>query len=298
MQQKNEPIKPERPFNYRTNQFSIMGQDITIAGMAGPHNSKNPDAVMIFLKNSEKREALIGIHETENFTTLAEKHGIEYHCFPLLDYAVIASEKFDQIYGIIQSATLRGKSVGIHCGSGDGRSGTALAAIKLRELLEKEAHDDPTVLMTPSSNTTTVYTPLNEEYISCSPLVKKAIETIRMVGMEFGVCGINSVECDNDVTSLLNYEKHVHLTLQKQHLKRHSDSPSSMATMSLLLAGSASVAKEQLSGAAASDVAVENKDGLGHHCPPDHLKKAQESDDGKREKHASTIPGVEPNGIL
>lgn len=207
-----------RPQNYRTNPFHLFGRDLTIAGMAGPHNNGNRDEVFDFLKNKDRREVLIGLHEKEDFTDEANQHGIEYLRIPIIDFAMtpIPASIYDGIFAAVKKATEDNKLVAIHCGSGDGRTATAMAALKLRELLEKEARAHPEILDSQPENTVMVKPSTEDTTTPCTPLVKAAIESIRSERVAPDISGIHAVEKDNDIVTLIEYEKHLRQVLKAE----------------------------------------------------------------------------------
>lgn len=208
--------------NFRVNKFHLFGQDLTIAGMAGPHNNPNVDTALAYLRNVEKRSVLIGLHENKNFTSQSLNNGIEYYHVPISDGTTELNSKpidveiYDNVYNIIKQATKDGKKIAIHCGAGDGRTGTALAALKLRELLETAAAIDPTILDQRPENTTTVYSEYLCMDFPSTPLVKNAIEIIRTQREEKNENGAASVETENDINSLIQYEKHLRVVIKQE----------------------------------------------------------------------------------
>ena len=205
------------PHNYRTHDFHLFGKDLSIAGMAGLHNNANNKEPLIYLRDTAKRVVLIGLHETHNFTPDATRYGVEYHYIPVPDLVrrPIDPAKYDAIYAALKKATEEGKQVAIHCGAGDGRTGTALATLKLRELIEAAAKANPAILDEKPGATTSVYTTLNHKAVTCTPFVKAAVEGIRMQSNPM-VIGSQSVETENDISTLIAYEKHLRIVIKQE----------------------------------------------------------------------------------
>jgi len=213
------PLPPQqkqvmRPFNYRTNDFHLQGKDIAIGGMAGPHSNKDVNAALRYLRDTEKRTVLIGLHDHFDFKEDAERNGLEYYHIPVPDFSSkpISPATYDAIYAAVKKAAT------IHCGAGDGRTGTALASIKLRELLEQAARVNPSILDENPANTTLVHAKMAFKNIPCTPLVKQAVEGIRTNRKAIDSSGSHSVETENDIQTLINYEKHLRQVI-KQELK-------------------------------------------------------------------------------
>ena len=218
------------PKNYRENSFQLFEQNLLIAGMAGPHNNPSGQAFK-FLKE-QGRVVLIGLHE-KDFTAEACSHGLEYYHIPVNDFAStpIPVVTYDAIYDVIKKASEEGKKVSIHCGAGDGRTGTVLASLKLRELIEAEIRSNPNFLDEEQKLDCTVIPSSFGNEVRCSRLVKDAIDEIRAVGSS----GARSVETPNDIQTLINYEHHLKLVLKDELVMRDSFSllkPSKMEEVS------------------------------------------------------------------
>ncbi len=206
-----------RPQNFRTHSFHLFGKDITIGGMAGLHNNHRKKAALRYLKRTEKRVVLIGMHEEFNFTATANRHRLEYHHFPVDDFmsTPVPPAVYDAIYSVVKKATAEGKQLTISCGAGNGRTGTALACLKLRELLEKAARENPLILIESPSNSTRVTIPfggdagLSSDTAPCTPFVKAAVERVRNQRSAPDNSGLNSVETPNDIATLIVYEAHL-----------------------------------------------------------------------------------------
>ena len=217
-----------RPKNFRTHRFHLFGKDITIGGMAGLHNNLYRNAVLKYLRDIEGRVVLISLHESYDYTALAKSQGIEFYHKPLFDFesTPIPPAVYDAIYAIVKKSTAEGKQVSISCGAGDGRTGTALACLKLRELLERAAKINPLVLDYNPNKTASVRIPMGSggvpKNVKCTPLVQEAVDGVRAHRISSDNSGSNSVETVNDINTLIAYETHLRLVI-KAELTSHRD---------------------------------------------------------------------------
>ena len=262
-----------RPTNFRTHHFNLFDKDLSIGGMAGPHHNTDRSGVLTYLKYSEKRDVLIGLHETD-FSKDAYENGLEYHFIPIPDATEtpVSTDIYDAIYSVVKNATKEGKRVTIHCGAGDGRTGTALACLKLRELLEKAAKEDASILDGTPGKTVTIYaTRVHDHDVPCTPFVKAAIEELRLQRTAIDESGIHSVETENEIQTLVGYEKHLRLLIkneleaQKDMMHERTKPPpqvikSSTASMLLLFSGRAKKARDLLEKAKYSEVDDKSED--------------------------------------
>lgn len=229
----------KRPTNYRTHDFHLFGKDFAIGGMAGPQHNKDKDPnndhynPLSFLRGS----VLIGLHERD-FSGDPRLNGVDYHHIPISSSAnqPVDPKVYDKIYNIVKKATQEGRAVTIHCGSGDGRTGTALAALKLRELLERLAKENPRLLDEDPSATATIYaTSVHDHDVPCTPLVRQAILDVRMSRNAMDKSGSHSVETENDVQSLIEYEKHLRTVLRDEMLAQARVAPKMSSTAAIAL---------------------------------------------------------------
>ncbi len=215
------------PANYRENIININGQAMHIAGLANPDNShdyNNVNDLMHDLNSNYKIEVMIGLHQ-KKFTTEAAQNNIQYNHIEVEDLPntgkLIPIETYDKIYNVVKQAQLDGKKVAIHCGAGDGRTGTALASLKLRELIEQNMKQDIKILTTQDKKDQIVHTSWMGKDIQCTPLVKQAVEEIRNSRIPLNQAptnGEHSVETENDILTLMQYETHLKKTLLLEHL--------------------------------------------------------------------------------
>lgn len=202
--------------NFRKHKFHLFGKELTIAGMAGPHYNDTMTKADFFndLRNNEKMDVVIGLRNEGNDSPEANAQGLEYYWIPIEDFSGATPAQYDKFYDWVKKATKEGKEIAVHCGAGNGRTGTALASLKLRELLEKQIESDPSYLNKPIGNTASVKSSMDGD-ISCTPLVAEAVEKIRSeIVPGDGMNGLDSVETINDIEALMKYEINLRKSLQ------------------------------------------------------------------------------------
>ena len=209
------------PVNYRTHAFHLCGVDLNIGAMAAP-DKRNPDVdgALTYLVEHEHMNVLIGLKE-ESFATEAEAKGLEYIHLPIVDFSVPPPAKYDAIYATIKTAIAEGKNITIHCGAGNGRSGVALASLKLRELIEKAVETDPLILDENPPLSASVSVSMEGGVVQiepCTPFVKIAIEQLRTnrSAPNNTQNGSHSVETGKDIQALLAYERHIKRGLKQE----------------------------------------------------------------------------------
>lgn len=216
-----------KPTNYRVNTFQLFGMNLRVAGMGEAKDRE----VFRYLKVNESRTVVIGLRETSD-EHIATTIGLVYHHIPIEDYDTkpVPPAIYDEIYDIVKRATAAGKQVVIHCRSGNGRTGVALASLKLRELLEEAAKNDALILDSkPTSNVSVLLKQIVP--CACTPFVKTAVEAIRNAKTTLPSdtkAGRYAVETENDVNTLIEYETHLQAVIKKQfcHLaSQHDESP-------------------------------------------------------------------------
>lgn len=208
------------PKNYRINKFHLFGEDIQIGGMARPDKNLDQDMAMKYLKQKESVDILIGLTEN-SYEQLATANGIEYHHLPIRDFSKASVDTYDALYHEIGEATKQGKKVTIHCGAGDGRTGTALSSLKLREIMMEAALKDPSILDKPREKNKFIALPFATSNGNCTPFVEEAVMTIRnnrIVNLEepSDDNGSHSVETQNDLDALMDYEQHLIEQIRKE----------------------------------------------------------------------------------
>ncbi len=210
------------PSNYRTHDFHLFDRNLKIGGMARPnYGNQNTERTLEQLQHINPNIVLIGLYKKYDFSSEAEVARLPYLFIPITDYQITPPETYDQIYAAVKQATSDGRQVIIHCGAGNGRTGAALAALKLRELLESAAKIDSSILdEDPDPVAENILLSEILEDCPCSPLVKQAVESIRLnrQTLDDSDNGSESIESASDVASLISYEKHLR-TLIKQELE-------------------------------------------------------------------------------
>lgn len=158
----------------------------------------------------------------EKFYTPLKKSSLEVYDWydtPFEKTKRISPAVYDAIYLAAKKAQDKGKKIAIHCGAGDGRTGTALASLKLREILDDEYSKNNINFDNPPNMTEQIHTEFGglKDGAGCNvnvtPFVKKAIEKIR----SFDKPGHHSVESPNDVATLIMYERHLLNQLSLKH---------------------------------------------------------------------------------
>ncbi|WP_133131348.1 hypothetical protein [Legionella yabuuchiae] len=206
--------------NYRDNKITLNGKIMHIGGFARPHDDVN---AFIKLKNDHQVGAVISLsgdyseaYKSAGLDPNYYAHGsavevYDWFSTPLELTEPIDPAVYDAVYEAVTAAQQAGKKIAIHCGAGDGRTGTALSSLKIRELLEKTYRENPENFDAPQKKTEKVHVHFGAEKtgkaddVAVTPLVKQAIESIRSNDNP----GHHSVESPNDVRTLLNYEMHL-----------------------------------------------------------------------------------------
>lgn len=224
----NQDLPIEEPVNFRSLPLRLFGQSIEVSGMARPTYRRTYAAgkegpltkeliLMRMNKLVEKQgeSVIIGLFQS-SLEEVCGKAGLTYHHMPIPDFETrpIDPSVYDAIYKQVEQATAQGKKVTIHCGSGNGRTGTALAALKLRELIEEKLLIDPGYFNRDIQTDTSI--PVDEQDVACSALTKQAIEAVRAVDATNDNDNDKSLEMKNDVDTLVVYEKHLQALLRPE----------------------------------------------------------------------------------
>jgi hypothetical protein len=200
-----DPIAVQ-PYNYREVEFTIDGVDIIVGGMARPDYAKrNPLESLTYLAE-EKYNILIGLQIDYDYLRFAKMKNLEYIAIHVEDHQAPDIEIFDRAFNIVHEAAKNNQKVAIHCGEGFGRTGTVLAAIKLKSLLL----DIPPEARVKQGRTEEIYVGKygGHQFIKCTPLVKKAIDAIRAPRK-----ASQSVEMKEHVEQLIKYQNKLILQL-------------------------------------------------------------------------------------
>ncbi len=222
--------------NYHEIELQLGGRKIIVGGFCKPENSNECKD----LKESHGIEAVINLRG--DGSSFDERFAQKFHegGFNLAFYTDDPSVQvydwyddfinppkpnnpliYDAIYHTVIKTNEAGKKIALFCGTGDGRTGAALACMKLRELLEKEHALNKENFNTEQARTQNIYVqailPGNRKggEVKVTPLVKQAIESVRSIDNP----GHHSLELANDVESVLLYENHLRKELS-QRLER------------------------------------------------------------------------------
>lgn len=214
--------------NYREVPIEINGVQVEVGGFARPGIGR---------QCLENYEELYDDHEIEAVISLADRYdderehayaaGIQQNFFfagpgyevedyfgePFENTERIEAVIYDNIYDAVCEAQEAGFKIAIHCGAGAGRTGTALAALKLRELLERENLLNPIYNNEDEMRETerihvhkgAIGDADRGQNVFVTAIVKEAIEWVRA----YDNAGHQSVETVNDAVTLLHYEWHL-----------------------------------------------------------------------------------------
>lgn len=188
----------------------LTSQQLSNIKLLTEHTHHGPyiNEAMMYLAEDEHISVVIGLKE-KNYSEDVEKVGLHYFHVPIADWGGASTEQYERIYELVKQATKEGKKVVIHCGAGDGRTGGALASLKLRQILTDIAHDHPSMLDDIPDKITTVYSYYYDREIECTPLVKEAIERVRNERESLDDSGKYSVESPTDIDALIQYETYL-----------------------------------------------------------------------------------------
>ena len=136
-----EPSDERRePFNYREVLFDFgLKKEVYVAGLASPdYNGQDPEMTMDYLKK-QKIDTIFGLEPSRKLRNMASSLSITYVAVKVPDFTAPKIELFDEVYEAIIAQAKDNNKVAIHCKGGWGRTGTVLAALKLKELSMREA---------------------------------------------------------------------------------------------------------------------------------------------------------------
>lgn len=196
----------QNPFEYRETRFTLPdGRSVRVAGLARPDASgQKPKDVFQYLKDHDV-QVIFGLDVSPDFPAIASSLGLTYINAEIEDFTAPPLDLYDNVYDEVIIQADFGKIIAIHCFGGHGRTGSVLAALKLREMSMSEFFYD----MAKQTNRVYCYPSRN-----CTLNVSAAIENLRR---EPGNESI--VESEIQVESLCQYEQ---ILLERhQHDKTH-----------------------------------------------------------------------------
>ncbi len=202
-----KPSENITPYNYRETPFNFGLRERTwVTALARPDfGEQDPNYALNYLKEHQVG-TIFGLDASPELITLAKRLGMDYVDVTIPDFSAPNIELFDQIYNKIIEQAVAGKKVAIHCQGGNGRTGTVLAAMKLKEL-------SANALFYASDNTMNNYisvTCRERDIVPCTANVRAAVLAIRRTeGNEA------AVEVEIQIDSLCRYETF----LRKNHLE-------------------------------------------------------------------------------
>jgi protein tyrosine phosphatase len=148
------------------------------------------------LRNSFDVLVSLDVHDASKLTKVWEKNlKGKHHIVTVADFQAPTLSQLTEISDMISQAAAAKSSVVFHCRVGVGRTGTVLAALMLRSMMEQGAKNDlqKSVLLS---------LPLGRPSVETTPLVKQAVEAVRAYDT-----GGMSVETPVQVQALEFFEK-------------------------------------------------------------------------------------------
>ena len=172
---KKNHIKTCLPRNYRTLEITIDKNKIVIGAMARPGNSYDNNLIRSnigWLKNKGYTD-IIALDPTPDIAAIAEEFELNYIQKPIEDFTAPSITSLEDIYKMIEKAIQDPiKKFIIHCREGMGRTGTVIAALKLKTLIL----DDPFCKFEEKTESISLVQNLEA---SCTPTVSKVIHFVR-----------------------------------------------------------------------------------------------------------------------
>lgn len=203
-----EFFEDQKPTNYRETPFKFGPKDnAVVVALARPdYCGQNPLEVMRYLKNHHV-QTIFGLDTCPAFATIAKSLGLQYCDFSIPDFSAPEMSLYDKIFDTIMEQVGAGKRVAIHCRGGIGRTGTVLAAMKLKELAQNESFYECDDI-----KDCTINLPYQFEPTNCTKNVRDAILAIRTVpGSE------DAVEVEEQIQGLCEYDSFLRKNRTKQH---------------------------------------------------------------------------------
>ncbi len=187
--------------NYR----AMVINDSIVCGSSRPDWSTRDVNEWLSNISDNNTKIVLSLDPNSEAQTLAPKYGVNY--IPLLiendnGFGTPSISFFEYAWDVLDSNKKDSGNILIHCGEGMGRTGTMLAAIKLKEMYlsnkTKNQHLNETIKLGH-------YEEIENRVCKCSSLVKDAINYVRSLSVESS----NSVEMKKQVERLNEYEKYL-----------------------------------------------------------------------------------------
>lgn len=116
---------------------------VGVVALAKPDNYRqNPQTVFQYLKNNGV-QVIFGLEASASLACIAAALELEYFDVTVEDFRAPPLELFDRVYEEVLKQAKNDKKIAIHCFGGFGRTGTVLAALKLREQSMSALFYDP-----------------------------------------------------------------------------------------------------------------------------------------------------------
>ena len=180
---------PDVP-NYRKVSLSFNGYKITVSGHTHPvgWTSKDYKAYRKFVTELKKHGAqhIIALQERDAQIVIDLWSGsdskYEFKLVHTEDFQGISVEKLDDIATFVTDKAKKGEDVTIYCGEGWGRTGTVMASLVLRNLIEESSSSKLNSYLRQKDRLTEVMELSPGFDIGVTSLVKQAIMEIRDIG--------------------------------------------------------------------------------------------------------------------
>lgn len=217
-----------KPTQFKAISLHIADRKIEVAGLARPgiKGQKIPD-VLTYLHDHHYQDLVSLEDPAKNKETayqLTQNPRLIYHQkYAVADFTPPSIKAMDYICNLVRNNALAGRKTAIHCAAGLGRTGSILAALKLKELLLALPPNE----LNATLNQKTQSIQLGEyakgyrkdDTWPCTSLVKQAVDFIRSEG---GFYNENYVENEDQIDRLNEYQTHLiqHILRERSALKQ------------------------------------------------------------------------------